>query len=96
MGSRFLVASLLKSTPRSQRTRSAQASTEQNKCFGYRDMDVFAFLQFCTFCWYIIFRNVDLDTLNKRAANYLRVLTFAILLSCAEIVEINTRENMSP
>ena len=41
-------------------------------------------------------RNVDLDTLNKRAANYLRVLIFAILLSLAEIAEINTRENMSP
>ena len=37
-------------------------------------------------------RNVDL---NKRAANYLRVLIFAILLSFAEIAEINTRENMS-
>ncbi len=33
--------------------------------------------------------------LNKRAANYLRVLIFAIL-SFAEIAEINTRENMSP
>ena len=41
-------------------------------------------------------RNIDLDTLNKRAANYLRVLIFAILLSFAEIAEINTRENMSP
>ncbi len=49
-------------------------------------MDVFAFLQFCTFCWHIIFRNVNLDTLNKRAANDLRVLIFAILLSFAEIV----------
>ncbi len=28
--------------------------------------------------------------------NYLRVLIFAILLSFAEIAEINTRENMSP
>ena len=41
-------------------------------------------------------RNVDLDTLNKRAANYMRVLIFAILLSFAEIAEINTRDNMSP
>ncbi len=40
---------------------------------------LFAFLQFCTFCWYNFLRNVDLDTLNKRAANYLRVLIFAIL-----------------
>ncbi len=45
---------------------------------------------------YNILRNVYLDTLNKRAANYLRVLIFAILLSFAEIAEINTRENMSP
>ncbi len=45
---------------------------------------------------YNFLRNVDLDTLNKRAANYLRVLIFAILLSFAEIAEINTRENMSP
>ncbi len=44
---------------------------------------------------YNILRNVDLDTLNKRAANYLRVLIFAILLSFAEIAEINTRKNMS-
>ncbi len=29
-------------------------------------------------------------------SNYLRVLIFAILLSFAEIAEINTRENMSP
>ena len=48
-----------------------------------------AFLQFCTFCWYNFLRNVDLYTLNKRAANYLRALIFAILLSFAEI---NTRE----
>ncbi len=55
---------------------------------------MFAFLQFCTFCWYNFLQKVDLDTLNKRAANYLRVLIFAILLSFAEIAEINTRENM--
>ncbi len=29
-------------------------------------------------------------------SNYLRVLIFAILLSFAEIAEINTRKNMSP
>ncbi len=29
-------------------------------------------------------------------SNYLRVLIFAILLSFAEIAEINTRENVSP
>ncbi len=34
--------------------------------------------------------NVDLDTLNKRAANYLRVHIFAILLSFAKIAEIST------
>ncbi len=62
----------------------------------FSQVDLFTFLQFCTFCWYNFLRNVDLDTLNKRAANYLRVLIFVILLSFAEIAEINTRENMSP
>ena len=54
------------------------------------------FLQFCTFCWYNFLQNVNLDTLHRRAGNYLRVLIFAILLLFAGIAEINTRENMSP
>ncbi len=41
----------------------------------FSQVDLFAFLQFCTFCWYNFLRNVDL---NKRAANYLRVIILQI------------------